>query len=150
MRIELTHQQTLYTLLEDNVIRFADWIMEKKVRELNPAIDWRELSIVCCDDRIRDLNRQWFGKASVTDVISFAYTDGEACGEIIVNLQQAVEEGKLRESPDHELALYIAHGCHHLMGAEDDTPGRKRAMLDLESDWIREAHSLAILHPLFT
>lgn len=149
MRIELTHQQALYTLQEEKVIRFAAWIMEK-VRGLNPAIDWQELSIVFCDDRIRDLNRKWFGKDTVTDVISFAYTDGEPCGEIIVNLQQAVEEGKLRDSPNQELALYIAHGCHHLMGADDDTPERKKAMLDLESDWIREAHSLAILQPLFT
>ncbi|MDA3872540.1 MAG: rRNA maturation RNase YbeY, partial [Kiritimatiellae bacterium] len=142
MRIELTHQQTLHTLREENVIAFATWIMEK-VRKLNPDIDWCELSIVFSDDQIRSLNHHWFGKNTVTDVISFAYTNGEPCGEIIVNLQQAMEEGKLRESPDHELALYIAHGCHHLMGADDDTPERKRAMLKIESDWIREAHSLA-------
>lgn len=149
MRIELTHQQSLYSLREENVIAFATWIMEK-VRTLNPAFDWQELSMVFSDDQIRDLNHQWFGTESVTDVISFAYTQGEACGEIIINLQQAMEEGKLRESPDHELALYIAHGCHHLMGADDDTPERKQAMLALESNWIREAHTLSILKPLFS
>jgi rRNA maturation RNase YbeY len=148
MRIELTHQQTRYTLREENVITFTTWIMEK-VRALHPAYDWRELSIVFSDDRIRDLNLRWFGRDTVTDVISFAYTDGDPGGEIIVNLQQAVEEGNLRESPDHELALYLAHGCHHLMGANDDTPKQKQAMLELESAWIQEAVTLHILQPLF-
>lgn len=138
MKVELLHQQDLYSFHEDRVLAYAEWIMEQ-VRALRPEIDWQELSLIFTDDRIRELNHQWFGKDSVTDVISFAYPDFEATGEVIVNVQQAREEGQLRESPDRELALYIAHGCHHLMGAEDRSPALKHAMLSLESQWVDHA-----------
>lgn len=148
MKIELLHQQNLFTFHETKVRRYAAWIMEQ-VRALRPEIDWQELSLIFTDDQIRSLNHQWFGKDRVTDVISFAYTDGDATGEVIVNVQQAFEEGRLRESPDQELALYIAHGCHHLMGAEDDQPDQKDAMLALETEWVTQALSQYQYGPFF-
>lgn len=144
MKVELLHHQNLFAFDEVGICRYAAWIMTQ-VHALKPEINWQELSLVFTDDRIRDLNHQWFGKATVTDVISFAYPDGEATGEVIVNVQQAHEEGRLRESPDRELALYIAHGCHHLMGAEDATPAQKKAMLHLETQWVD--HAFTTLHP---
>jgi len=138
MNIELLNHQVLYDVHEQNIREYSEWIMSK-VQQLNPAITWLELSLVLQDDTIRKLNNEWFQKDTVTDVISFAYTEPPATGEVIVNMQQAKEEGELRESPDRELALYIAHGCHHLMGAEDDTPERKKNMLKLENAWVEEA-----------
>lgn len=153
MHIEITNTQSLFHIQEDVLQRYAHWIMER-VQRLRKEFKWTELSIVLTDDSIRALNQEWFGKDRVTDVISFAYPDsgnetGDT-GEIVVNLQQAWEEGRLRTSPDQELALYIAHGCHHLTGAEDDTPDRKRAMLRLESAWVKKADSLGLLGPFFT
>ena len=152
MNIDITHQQTRYTLDEAALLRYASWIMEK-VAALDTGFLWTELSIVLTDDAIRELNHTWFGRDVTTDVISFAYPDdglgtGDT-GEIILNLDQAAGEGRLRESPDLELALYLAHGCHHLMGAEDDTPARKQAMLALESAWVEEARSLNLIVPFF-
>ncbi|MGA0333681.1 MAG: rRNA maturation RNase YbeY [Kiritimatiellia bacterium] len=138
MKIEILDQQSLYRLDETRLVSYCDWVMEQ-VSALAPEFQWQELSVVLTDDSIRDLNREWFGKDTVTDVISFAYTEPEASGELIVNVQQACEEGKLRKSPDWELALYLAHGCHHLMGAEDDTPARKKNMLALETRWVDKA-----------
>ena len=152
MKIELTHRQNRYTLDEAALERFAEWVMDK-IAALDPSFNWTELSIVLTDDTIRELNRDWFGKDTVTDVISFAYPDaglgGGDTGEIILNLDQAAGEGRLRESPDHELALYLAHGCHHLTGAEDDTPARKQAMLALESAWVEEARAQNLIGPFF-
>lgn len=132
---------------------YAAWIM-KKVAALDPARHWTELSLVLTDDRIRDLNRQWFGRDTVTDVISFAYPalppDTGDTGEVILNLALALGEGRKRESPDQELALYLAHGCHHLMGADDATPEDKAAMLSLETAWVRDAVSQNLCGPFFT
>ncbi len=153
MKVEVLHPPSGRGVDTDALARYAHWIMER-VAELAPAFHWTELSLVLTDDSIRALNREWCGSDRVTDVISFAYADdgfGDGdTGEVIVNLDQAWEEGRLRESPDHELALYIAHGCHHLMGAEDDTPARKRAMLTLEADWLARARSLGLAGPFFT
>lgn len=138
MKVEILQQQEIYRFQESRLMDYALWIMEQ-IQALDSQFNWQELSLVCTDDRIRKLNLEWFGKDTVTDVISFAYPDEGATGEVIVNVQQAYEEGRLREGPDRELALYIAHGCHHLMGADDDTPERKKAMLDLEKHWVDTA-----------
>ncbi len=148
MKIEILQQQKLFSLHEEKVERYALWIM-KQVEQLDNSFNWTELSLVFMDDQIRDLNREWFKKDTVTDVISFAYPAEASTGEVIVNVQQAFEEGQLRTSPDHELALYIAHGCHHLMGAEDDTPERKKSMLDLEQKWVEESMMRLTCGPFF-
>lgn len=137
MVIEITHRQTDFRIDETSLTHYTTWIMEQ-VAALTPAVYWHELSLVLMDDSIRDLNRTWFGKDRVTDVISFPYPD-EGFGEVMVNLTQAKEEGAHRQSPDHELALYIAHGCHHLSGATDETPEKKAAMLELEEEWVRNS-----------
>ena len=144
MRIEVTNQQNEFQLNETALENFAHWMMEQ-VQDLAPEFQWSELSLVLTDDSIRALNREYFESDTVTDVISFAYPnegfeDGDT-GEVIVNVCQAWHEGNLRESPDRELALYIAHGCHHLMGAEDDTAEKKQSMLDIEMDWLSGAEA---------
>ncbi len=161
VQIEITNLQSALRIDEEALHRYALWIMGKVAR-LDPAFHWVELSLVLTDDAIRDLNREWFDRDCITDVISFAYpfdgisldfgadvrTGGDT-GEVVINLVQAHEEGRLRDSPDRELALYLAHGCHHLIGAEDDTTERKRAMLTLETAWVNEARSLKLAGPFF-
>lgn len=141
MLVELTHLQQDFRMDESRLIRYAERIMSC-VSECTPDIQWKELSLVLTNDSIRELNHTWFQKDTVTDVISFAYPE-DGTGEVVVNVQQAYEEGNLRESPDHELALYIAHGCHHLTGAEDDTPEKKTAMLTTEATWVEMAGDTA-------
>ena len=94
---------------------------------------------------IKRVNRALFGRHEVTDVISQRYDpmpglDGRHGGEVFVNVQRAAERaasirskargrsGKPRAwDESRELALYIAHGCNHLTGAEDaEAAGRSR------------------------
>ncbi len=104
---------------------------------------------------MRALNRTWFARDSVTDTISLAYASlpGEPEGqiaEIFVNVAEAWREGtrRARSSPERELALYIAHGLHHLAGADDNTPARRRAMLRTEWQWVRAAEREGLLDGL--
>ena len=39
---------------------------------------------------------------------------------------------------DRELALYLAHGCDHLTGADDATPAGRARMRRRELGWLRE------------
>jgi probable rRNA maturation factor len=153
MTIDLVQRQTRYRVREQALRQYAGWIMEQ-VSLLEPSLHWESLSLVLTDDSIRDLNREWFDRDTVTDVISFAYPPGPGesghSGEVIVNLQQADEEGRLRTTPDEELALYIAHGCHHLMGADDATEAEKTAMLDLETRWVEQAGSQGLTGLFFS
>lgn len=108
--------------------------------------------MLLCDDRsIAAANRACFGRDRPTDVISLAYrpaarADGWTA-EILVNVQRALEAGPRHGGPDRELALYIAHGCDHLAGRDDDTPRRRAAMRATENRWLRAARSAGLWAP---
>ncbi len=99
-------------------------------------------------------NLEYFGKNRPTDVISFRYepVPGENegwSGDLIVNVDRAVQEGTTRGKIDYELALYIAHGFDHLSGAEDDTDEKRKKMRATETAWLRAASKEGLLEGLF-
>lgn len=100
------------------------------------------------DEGIIPANAEYFGKERPTDVISFRYDpipgeEDSFCGDLIINVDRAVQVGPEQQGTDYELALYLAHGFDHLSGAEDDTPAKKDAMLATETAWLRDAGDLA-------
>ena len=117
----------------------------RHVSRLQPERAIDELSLVLTDDAgISQINRQYLGRQEPTDVISFRYSSlpGEdgATAEIFVNVERAVLVAPRHGgNPDRELALYIAHGCDHLTGEDDDTPAKRLRMRRRELRWLREA-----------
>ena len=96
------------------------------------------------DEGITQTNREYFGKNRPTDVISFRYDpvpgeDTVCSGDLLVNVDRAVQEGTARGYVNYELALYIAHGFDHLSGADDDTPEKRKKMRATETTWLRKA-----------
>jgi ssRNA-specific RNase YbeY (16S rRNA maturation enzyme) len=62
--------------------------------------------------------------------------------EIFVNVERAVVTAQKRNgwSASKELALYIAHGCDHLISGENDANAAERMrMRRRELRWLREA-----------
>lgn len=118
---------------------------------------WREVSLVLCDDsEISLVNQKHLGRREPTDVISFSYTpipgegDGHT-GEVIVNVQRAVEAagaGGPGWNNSKELALYIAHGCDHLMDQTDNTGAERNRMRRRELRWVKEADEADLLDGL--
>lgn len=109
----------------------------------DPDTVWKEVSLLLTDDAgITQYNREFFGKDGPTDVISFRGepVPGEdgTTGDLIVNVERAVQEGPRHDGIDAELALYIAHGFDHLSGADDNTPARRAAMRRTEMRWLAE------------
>jgi rRNA maturation RNase YbeY len=107
--------------------------LARLLEDADPNTVWEEVSLLLTDDEgITQHNREFFGKDRPTDVISFRCEaipgeDG-ATGDLIVNVERAVQEGPNHGGINAELALYIAHGFDHLSGAEDDTPANRAAM----------------------
>jgi probable rRNA maturation factor len=117
--------------------------LAEKLKQADPDSTWEEVTLLLTDDDgITQTNREFFGKDRPTDVISFRCDPipGEAgcTGDLLVNVERAVQEGPLHDGADAELALYIAHGFDHLSGAEDDTPARRAAMRRTEMRWLKE------------
>ncbi|MBP7829508.1 MAG: rRNA maturation RNAse YbeY [Kiritimatiellae bacterium] len=110
---------------------------------------WRELTVLFTDDEgIVPVNIACFGKAWPTDVITQPYASPPG-GEVIVNVERALAVGGPGPRGEAELALYIAHGLHHLAGAVDHTPAQRRAMLRQERAWLRAAGRAGLLDNLW-
>ena len=103
---------------------------------------FEELSIVLVDNAAMPACKErCFGVRRQTDVLSQAYLGVPGvCGgtaELVINAERAREEGEKRPGgPEAEFALYLAHGCDHLAGGEDDTPPKRRAMRRRELRWL--------------
>jgi len=93
------------------------------------------------------------GRPHSTDVLSFAYAPLPPLtawqGEVIVNLDRARAAGPRHRGIAYELALYIAHGCQHLSGADDATPAQRRTMRRIETAWLREAEEDGLISSLW-
>ena len=101
-----------------------------------------ELTVLLVDDAAMPAYKeQCFGERAQTDVVAQAYAEvpgvSPATAELVINAERALIEGRRRAGgPARELALYLAHGLHHLAGATDDTPERRRAMRRKENAWL--------------
>lgn len=69
-----------------------------------------------------------------TDVITFPYGDDDLFGEIVVNLDMALEQATSRDiAMLDEVALYVVHGALHLLGLDDATEEQRLAMRAAEA-----------------
>jgi probable rRNA maturation factor len=89
------------------------------------GIDNAELSVVLTDDAgIQALNRQWRGKDTATDVLSFPQMDGEAppgmpllLGDIVISHETATKQAREHGHPlEDEVRVLLVHGLLHLLG----------------------------------
>jgi probable rRNA maturation factor len=80
------------------------------------------------DSELRRLNKQYAGTDSVTDVLSFAGSDGHT-GDLAISwpavVRQAAEFG---HAPFDELGLLCVHGLLHLLGWDHRTPAESKEM----------------------
>ena len=103
-----------------------------------------ELSVVFTEnDAIRLLNRDYRGKDSVTDVLSFPLSEGgvfeetdlcggfAALGDIVLSLERAAEQAReYGHSFERETAFLTVHSTLHLLGYDHETSGEERRMIE--------------------
>lgn len=97
------------------------------------AIKGKKASFVLSDNKfIINLNKEYFSKNQVTDVISFPLKDDldqNYLGEVVVSVEEAVAVAEnLRLSWEKELLLYLIHGILHLLGFKDKTASQRKKM----------------------
>jgi probable rRNA maturation factor len=105
----------------------------------------KEVSISFIDDEnIRQLNKQYLGRDSATNVLSFSLREGECgdinpqiLGDIIISVQTAQRDavkGKL--SIEQEIDFLLIHGILHLLGYnhENTTPKETNIMRQKEKE----------------
>lgn len=124
-------------------------------RHASPAYDTITL-VITSNIGITPINRLALNHEGPTDVITLAYAATPrtpASAEIFVNAQRAIEVAEQTRispwSPNHELALYIAHGFDHLAGYDDAIPNEARNMRNRERGWVRRTDTLGLVDGLF-
>ena len=101
-----------------------------------------EISIVVCDDAfIHQLNREYRGKDTPTDVLSFAQREGEGAdpedlvlGDVVISVETATRQAeRLGHSLSQELVVLLTHGFLHLLGYDHETPEEAMEMAQAEA-----------------
>lgn len=129
----------------------ANWLM-LKTQSMDPNRVWLECSVVFVGHRrMIAINEKVLQHEGTTDVITFHYPSlpGEPSGwrgEIVINTEEAIATGEERRGGvPHELALYLAHGCQHLGGADDQTSAERAAMSRRQGAWLKQAGKIGLL-----
>lgn len=151
MIIRIRNIQEQHRLDTGKIRKLAACLMSMALPKGQPPA-WREAAVVLTDNAgIEAVNRLHLSRQGTTDVISFNYIPipGDRkgrSGEIIVNVQRAVERGLSCRHPSasRELALYIAHGFDHLTGGRDHSPGARARMRRTELRWLKAAGALRL------
>lgn len=104
-----------------------------------------QLLIVFVDNqKIQEINRQFFGRDRSTDVIAFSYNaEEETWGEIIISIDRAEEQAReYGVTLQNEVARLAVHGILHLAGYEDETDELKSVMHCKEDEYLAKYQKL--------
>jgi rRNA maturation RNase YbeY len=139
---------------EDEQIEFAAEDVEFELRNEAESRAWlrtliermgfvpRSLNFVFCSDGyLHQLNVQYLGHDTLTDIITFPYADlPNVEGDIFISIDRVRDNArKFNASFEQELHRVMAHGVLHLCGLADKTPAEKRTMREKEEEALKMA-----------
>lgn len=98
----------------------------------------------CSDEELLQMNRQFLQHDTLTDIITFDYSEGNVLnGEIYISAERVGENAeKLAVPLQEELVRVMAHGVLHLCGYKDKSPIQQKQMRAAENRAIRLFGSL--------
>ncbi len=95
--------------------------------------------IFCNDDFLSELNEKYLAHKTLTDIITFDYSEGKKLsGDIFISVERVAENaGKFGKHFYDELNRVMIHGVLHLAGFKDKTEKDKLEMRKQEDKCIR-------------
>ena len=127
-----------FSLEQEDV--YASWI-ETIVESENKILG--EISYIFCDDEyLHTINMQYLNHDTLTDIISFDYTEGDIIsGDIFVSIERVEDNAKdFNVSFDEELKRVLAHGVLHYCGYKDKSDSDALIMRSKEEEKIKLFH----------
>lgn len=94
--------------------------------------------IFCSDDYLASINEQYMHHHTLTDIITFDYSESiRLSGDIFISIDRVFENAvKFGVSRNQELARVMAHGILHLAGYDDKSRKEKELMRSKEETFI--------------
>lgn len=96
-----------------------------------------DINFIFCDDAyLSELNLSYLNHTTLTDIITFDYTDeGIISGDIYISIERVKENALLYSKTfQDELNRIIIHGVLHLLGNKDKKPKDKAMMRKKEDE----------------
>jgi len=113
------------------------WIIESL---LNEGFEAGNINIIFCSDEfLFDLNVQYLSHHSLTDIITFSYSEDLkiTTGDIYISIDRARENARIYNVKLYkEVCRLIIHGILHLTGYDDKSPEDKTVMTSKEDYYL--------------
>lgn len=124
----------------DNPSYYADWI--NRIIESEGFASGQIDYIFCTDDFLLELNLQYLNHDTLTDIITFDYTDGKTVSaDIFISTERVKENAEaFKVDFDTELKRVMSHGILHLTGYGDKSSDQKKIMRNKEKEKIKMFH----------
>lgn len=119
MPISFNNQSVFFKLKEKNKIKA--WI--KSVAEKEKHKVGTVNYIFCTDDELLEINIKHLNHKTLTDIITFDYTEGKTINsDIFISIERVLDNAKkFKVSFEEELHRVMIHGILHLCGYKDKT-----------------------------
>ncbi|WP_353169799.1 rRNA maturation RNase YbeY [Flavobacterium sp.] len=119
---------------------YSSWI-ENIILSENKTLG--EISYIFCDDAyLHNINMQYLNHDTLTDIISFDYTEGDIIsGDIFISIERVKDNAiDFNVSFEEELKRVLAHGILHYCGYKDKTDTNVALMRAKEEEKIKLFH----------
>ncbi|GIJ97179.1 endoribonuclease YbeY [Capnocytophaga stomatis] len=125
--------ETEFELPEQEAV-FQSWI-EKII--ISEEKELGELNYIFCDDAyLHQINVQYLDHDTLTDIITFDYTEEETIsGDIFISVERVADNAQdFKVDFQTELLRVMAHGVLHLCGYKDKTDAESQQMRNKEEE----------------
>ena len=94
--------------------------------------------VLTSDEKLLNLNKEFLGKDTLTDIITFEYSEqGKIEGDLFISVERVVENAKkYKVSYWEELMRVFVHGVLHLLGYNDKRRDEKSEMTEKENYYL--------------
>jgi probable rRNA maturation factor len=132
--ISFTSVEISYVL--KHKLKVRDWV--KSIVNNEGKITGDITYVFCNDEYLGGMNEKYLNHHTLTDIITFDYSEKEKLsGDICISLDRVKENAVTYNTAFYkELARVMAHGVLHLSGYKDKTPQDKKVMRGKEDFYI--------------
>lgn len=127
----------------NNSTQIVEWIksaIQKEEQQLG-TLNF----IFCSDPYLHKINIEYLNHDTLTDVITFPYSESSIEGDIFISVDRVSENAKtFGVAFDRELHRVMIHGVLHLMGYGDKSPEDKEQMTIKENQYLDLLRSISL------
>ena len=123
-----------------NETLFSNWIA--KIIESENRLEGEINYIFCDDDYLHKINLQYLNHDTLTDIISFDYSEGNFLqGDIFISIERVQDNATdFNISLLEELKRVMAHGILHYCGYKDKSAEEEKIMRQKEEEKMKMFH----------